>query len=385
MHFEFATATRILFGPGKIREVPSAAASWGRRALIVHSSRTPDRLDAFISELQTHNVECTRFSTMGEPTIPKILEGIGIAKSARCELVIGYGGGSALDGAKAISALMMNPGNPLDYLEVVGAGKPLVNPCAPCICIPTTAGAGSEVTRNAVLTSPEHRVKVSLRSPRMFPILSVIDPELTYSLPASVTASTGMDALTQLIEPFVCKNANPLVDALCREGIHLAAHSLRTAFHDGGDAKARENMSLAALLGGLALTNAGLGAVHGIAAPLGGMFPVPHGTACARLLPFLMETNIRALNARAKDSQTLDRYQEIARLLTGKPDAKKEEGFEWVQAMCSELKIPSLSELGISDKDLPEIAAKALQSSSMRGNPVAITADELIHALRRAL
>jgi alcohol dehydrogenase class IV len=384
MHFGFATTTRIVFGTGKIHEAISAAASLGSRALIVYG-RKPDRLDSFTAELQARGVECTLFSTMGEPTIPKILEGIGIAKKAQCEIVIGYGGGSALDGAKAIAALMTNPGDPLDYLEVVGSGKPLINPCAPCICIPTTAGAGSEATRNAVLSSPQHRVKVSLRSPRMFPLLSVVDPELTYSLPASITASTGMDALTQLIEPFVCKNANPLTDALCREGISRVALSLRAAFHDGRNAEARENMSLAALLGGIALTNAGLGAVHGIAAPLGGIFPVPHGTACARLLPFIMKVNLHALADRAKDSQALDRYREIARLLTGKSDARAEEGTEWIQAICSEFAIPSLSEFGLSEKDLPDIASKALQSSSMRGNPVLLTIDELIDALRKAL
>ncbi len=384
MHFEFATATRIIFGPGKIHEAISAAASWGRRALIVYGCK-PDRLDSFILELQARDMECTLFSTMGEPTIPRILEGVRTAKSVQCEVVIGYGGGSALDGAKAIAALMMNPGDPLDYLEIVGAGKPLTKPSAPCICIPTTAGAGSEVTRNAVLSSPERRVKVSLRSPRMFPLLSVIDPVLTHSLPASITASTGMDALTQLIEPFVCNNTNPLIDSICRDGVRLVALWLRAAFHDGGHSQARENMSLAGLLGGIALTNAGLGAVHGLAAPLGGMFPVPHGTACARLLPFIMEANIKALKARSKDSPAIIRYREIAQLLTGKSAAQAEEGSGWVHTLCSELAIPSLSGFGLTEKDLQPIAAKALSSSSMRGNPIQLTADELIEALRQAL
>jgi alcohol dehydrogenase class IV len=383
MHFEFATATKIIFGPGKIHEAISAAAQWGRRALIVYSGK-PERLDSLIRELQARDIECTLFSTLGEPTIPRILEGVRIAKDERCEVTIGCGGGSALDGAKAIAALMTNPGDPLDYLEVVGAGKPLVQPCAPCICIPTTAGAGSEVTRNAVLASPEHRVKVSLRSPRMFPSLAVIDPNLTLSLPASITASTGMDALTQLIEPFVCNNANPFIDAICSDGIRLVGLWLRAAYHDGGNAQARENMALASLFGGLALTNAGLGAVHGLAAPLGGMFPIPHGTACARLLPFIMETNIRALKA-AKNSPAIVRYQEIARLLTGQSSAQADEGSAWVHSICSELAIPSLSGFGITEKDLPGIAATALKSSSMRGNPIQLTADELTEALSRAL
>jgi alcohol dehydrogenase class IV len=201
MLFEFATATRIIFGSGRVREAVPAAASFGCRALMVTGSN-PGRVDSFIGDLHRQNVESVLFSMKSEPSIPEILKGVVIARNSGCDTVIGFGGGSALDGAKAIAALMTNPGDPLDYLEVVGKGNPLTQPCAPCICIPTTAGAGCEVTRNAVLISPEHRVKVSLRSPKMFPLLAVVDPELTHSLPRSVTASTGMDALTQLIEPF---------------------------------------------------------------------------------------------------------------------------------------------------------------------------------------
>ncbi len=384
MNFEFATATRIVFGPGKVHEAASAAAGLGRRALIV-SSDPLGSLDFLIRDLRAQDIECTQFFTLGEPTIPGVLDGIRVAKRAGCEVVIGYGGGSALDGAKAIAALMTNPGDPLDYLEVVGGGNPLAQACAPCICIPTTAGTGSEVTRNAVLSSPEHRVKVSLRSPRMFPLLAVVDPVLTYSLPAPVTASTGMDALTQLIEPFVSKAANPLTDAICREGIRRVALWLRPAYYDGGNAEARENMALASLFGGLALANAGLGAVHGFAAPLGGMFPIPHGIACARLLPFVVEANLRALNARSENSPALPRYDEIARLLTGRSSAQAKEGAEWIYATCAELSIPPLSGFELTENELPEIAAKAQKSSSMKGNPIQLTAEELIHILKQAL
>jgi alcohol dehydrogenase class IV len=384
MRFEFATATRIVFGPGKVHDAVSAAAALGRRALIV-SSNALSNLEFLTRGLRTQNMECTPFFALGEPTIASVLDGVRIAKSAGCEIVIGYGGGSALDGAKAIAALMTNPGDPLGYLEVVGGGNPLTQPCAPCICIPTTAGTGSEVTRNAVLSSPEHRIKVSLRSPHMFPILAVVDPELTHSLPAPITASTGMDALTQLIEPFVANGANPLTDAICREGIRRAALWLRTAYYDGGNAEARENMALASLFGGLALANAGLGAVHGFAAPLGGMFPIPHGTACARLLPFVVEANLRALNARSKNSPTLSRYDEIARLLTGKSSARAKEGADWIHAICAELSIPPLSGFGLTQNDLPEIAAKAQKASSMKGNPIELTAEELTAILKQAL
>jgi alcohol dehydrogenase class IV len=384
MRFEFATATRIVFGSGRVHEAISAAVSFGRRVLVVGGS-TPERLDSFIRELRAQNVECELFSILGEPTIRRISEGVRFAKNAGCELVIGCGGGSALDGAKAIAALMANPGSPLDYLEVVGSGNPLTQPCAPCICIPTTAGTGCEVTRNAVLASPEHRVKVSLRSPWMLPLLAVVDPDLAQSLPPSITASTGMDALTQLIEPFVCIFSNPLTDSICRDGIPRVAISLRPACDDGNNTEARENMALASLFGGLALTNAGLGAVHGLAAVLGGMFPIPHGMVCARLLPIVMDANLRALNIRFKDSPALRRYDEIGHLLTGKSSARAEEGIEWVRSMCSGLSVPQLSDYGMTAEDLPAIAAQAQKASSMKGNPIALTAEEITNIVREAL
>jgi alcohol dehydrogenase class IV len=280
---------------------------------------------------------------------------------------------------------MANPGSPLDYLEVVGSGKPLTRPCAPCICIPTTAGTGCEVTRNSVLSSPEHRVKVSLRSPRMLPLLAVVDPELTYSLPPAITASTGMDALTQLIEPFVCNKASPLTDAVCRDGIRRVALSLRTAYTNGNNADARKNMALASLFGGLALANAGLGAVHGLAAPLGGMFPVPHGIVSACLLPSVMDANLKALSARSKNSPALSRYDEIAFLLTGKSSARAKEGVEWARSLSADLSVPRLSSFGIMEQDLPAIAIQAKKSSSMKGNPVELSLDELTDILKEAL
>jgi alcohol dehydrogenase class IV len=384
LRFDFATATRIVFGTGRVREALPAAASLGRRALIV-TGGNPDRADSFVRELPGVRVEAIPFSIQGEPAIPRILEGVEAAKRSECDLVIGFGGGSALDGAKAIAALMTNPGDPLDYLEVVGAGKPLTQPCAPCLCIPTTAGTGCEVTRNAVLISPGHRVKVSLRSPKMLPVLAIVDPELTFSLPRFVTASTGMDALTQLIEPYVSNAANPMTDAICRDGIRRAALWLRTACIDGRNAQARENMSLASLFGGLALANAGLGAVHGLAAPLGGAFPIPHGVICARLLPNVMRANLKALTARAEESHSLPRFREISRLLTGNSSARPDDGVAWIQSMLEELTVPRLSDFGIAAKDLPPIAAKAKRSSSMKGNPADLAVEDLIAVLEDSL
>ena len=214
-------------------------------------------------------------------------------------------------------------GELLDYVEIIGRGQALTKPSAPFIAIPTTAGTGSEVTRNAVLASPEHRVKVSLRSPLMLARVALVDPELTYDLPPALTASTGLDALTQLIEPFVCLRANPMTDGLCVEGMRRAARSLRVAFTDGQNKSAREDMAVASLFGGLALANAGLGAVHGFAGPIGGMFPAPHGAVCAALLPHVMTANIRALRQRAPGSEALRRYDKVARLLTGSTQQRR--------------------------------------------------------------
>ena len=384
MNFEFATATQIIFGSKKIHEAISAAAGLGSRLLVVTGSH-PARIHPLLEEMRKRNLEITMFPIQGEPTIPRILDGVQTARNAGCELVIGCGGGSALDAAKAIAALLTNPGDPLDYLEVVGKGNPLSRPCAPCICIPTTAGTGCEVTRNSVLISPEHKVKVSLRSPRMLPLLAVVDPDLTHSLPPAITASTGMDALTQLIEPLVSIHANPITDALCREGIRRAALWLQQAYEDGSNAEARENMALAGLFGGLALANAGLGAVHGLAAPLGGFLPIPHGVVCARLLPHVAAVNLKALRLRSPNSPALSRYEEVSRLLTGKSSACAEEGIDWLFQICSDLLIPNLSGFGLTDKDLPTIAEKALKSSSMRGNPIQLEIGELLEILHAAL
>jgi alcohol dehydrogenase class IV len=300
-------------------------------------------------------------------------------------MVIGIGGGSVLDAAKAISALLTNGGEPLEYLEVIGRGRPISRPAAPFVAIPTTAGPGAEVTRNAVLASPEHRVKVSLRSPHMLPSLALVDPELTYSLPPAVTASTGLDALSQLMEPFVSIHANPLTDALCRAGMARVARSLRRAYETPGDAAAREDMALASLFGGLALANAKLGAVHGFAGPLGGMFPIPHGVICARLLSHVMEANLQALQSRLPDAPALARYDEVGRILTGQESASAADGVAWVQALCSDLEVPPLAQFGLAEADFATIVEKSRDASSMKGNPIPLTEVELTRILRAAV
>lgn len=384
MRFEFATAGRILFGPGTLKEVGSAAAGLGRRALVV-TGRSPDRAAALLAALRGAGVEHVSFAIAGEPTVAMIRDGQRLAQEAACDLVIGFGGGSAMDAAKAIAALVANGGDPLDYMEVIGAGKPLTRPALPVIAIPTTAGTGAEVTRNAVIASPEHRVKASLRSPHMLPRLALVDPELTYSLPPEVTAGTGLDALTQLIEPFVSHRANPMTDAFCREGLVRAARSLRRAYAHGDDAAAREDMALASLFGGLALANAGLGAVHGFAAPLCGMFPAPHGATCAALLPHVMAANIAALRSRQPDNPASSRYVELAHLLTGRGDATAEDGIAWVRDLCRDLGVRGLAAYGVTRADFPVLIEQAEKASSMKANPIALTREELRGVLEAAL
>ncbi len=380
--FEFATANRIIFGTGKLNELGKHIEGNTKHLLLVcgHSSDAIPRLREILSVL---GISFTEFQVHGEPTIEVVRAGVKAAQN--CNMIIGLGGGSVLDTGKATAALVTNPGDVFDYLEVIGKGQPLVNTPLPYIAIPTTAGTGSEVTRNAVIESPEQNVKVSLRSPLMLPYIALVDPELTYHLPPVITASAGLDALTQLIEPFVSVKASPMTDAICREGIYYAARSLRRAFENGTDKEAREGMSLASLFGGLTLANAALGAVHGFAGSLGGMLHAPHGALCARLLPLVMETNIRALETRQPEHSALGRYSEIARILTGNKEATAQEGVKWTSELVNTLKIPGLSAYGMSEKDFPEAVEKTMKANSFKGNPIALNEKELRGILEKAL
>lgn len=384
MRFEFATTGRIVFGAGTISQAPALTGELGRRPLVV-TGRGAARAERLVRLLSDAGQAPATFSIVTEPTTRAVIEGVATGRESMCDYVIGFGGGSAIDAAKAIAALLTNRGDLLEYLEVVGRGQPLTQPSAPCVAIPTTAGTGSEVTRNAVLTSTEHRLKVSLRSPHMLPRLALVDAELTYDLPPAITASTGLDALTQLIEPYVSARANPLTDALCVEGIRRAARALRRAVEVPRDVTAREDMALASLFGGLALANAGLGAVHGFASPIGGAFPAPHGAVCAALLPGVIEANIRALRARSPDGETLRRYDEVARLLTGRPQAGADDAVQWTRDLVTALGIAPLSHYGIKAADAPKLVAAAANASSMKTNPVLLTATELTGILLAAI
>lgn len=382
MRYEFATAGRIVFGGGAVRDLPLLVGEFGQRALLV-TGKSPVRHQTLFESLTAAGIDYTKFLIDGEPTIDKALAGVTLAKDFDAQMVISIGGGSVLDSGKAIAALATNPGDPLDYLEVIGKNQPLTQPSLPFIALPTTAGTGSEVTRNAVLSSPEQRVKVSLRSPMMLARLAIVDPELTYDLPPALTASTGMDALTQVIEPYVSNAANPLTDTLCRQAIPLGAQAIRAAY--AGDHGGRNAMAQVSLFGGLALANAKLGAVHGFAGALGGMYDAPHGAICAALLPHVMALNIRALRERSADNPALARYDEIARWLTGDAQAQAEDGAEWVAVLCQDLAIPPLSAYGVRREDFVEIIEKSAKSGSMKGNPLALTPDEMDEILARAL
>lgn len=384
MRFEFATATRIIFGSGSLADIGPIARSMGTHALLVTGSK-PERAERLSKLLEQAGVPSTAFSIAGEPEISTVQRGVALAKQRACDQVISLGGGSAIDGGKAIAALLTNPGAVLDYLEVIGDGKPLPQSPAPFTAIPTTSGTGAEVTRNAVLASPGHRVKVSLRSQLMLPKVALVDPQLTLKLPREISAASGLDALTQLIEPYVSCRANPMTDALCVEGIRRAAQSLRRVCDDGSHLAARENMALASLFSGMALANAGLGAAHGFAGPIGGMFPAPHGAVCAALLPHVMGANLRALQSRSPENPALARFDEVARLLTGSPTATAEAGIQWVQALVRDLAIPPLRRYGVTQDQLADVVAKAQNASSMRGNPLQLTPDELTDVLQASL
>jgi alcohol dehydrogenase class IV len=375
--FDFTTVPQIVFGAGTLAEAGKLVRPWGRRALVV-TGRNPSRADYLVKVLVSVGIDVTFFTVAHEPSIETVGQGLAAARAAKAELVIGFGGGSVIDTAKAIAGLAANPGKVLDYLEVVGAGKPLKQQALPWMAIPTTAGTGAEVTRNAVLAVPERRVKVSLRSPSLF---ALVDPELTLDLPPAITAATGMDALTQLIEAYVCNRPHPMVDALCASGIPLAVRALHLVWANPHDMAARTDLSQAALWSGMALANAGLGAVHGFAGPIGGMFPAPHGAVCAALLAPVMAANIAALRARASDSQALRRYGEIAGWLTGRVKVKPEAGVRHIEALVAKLQIPKLSAYGVTEEKFHEIVAQAQQASSMKANPLVLTAEELLGVL----
>jgi alcohol dehydrogenase class IV len=382
--FEFLSAGRIVFGSGRAKGIGEKARALGSRALLV-TGKNRERAAPLEALLRHAGLELAWVGTEGEPRVEDALGAVELGRQLGAELVVACGGGSAIDLGKAAAALLANPQDPFEFLEVVGRGKPLGKPALPVLAVPTTSGTGAEVTKNAVLTASEARVKVSLRHDSMLPALALVDPELTLSLPPDVTAATGLDALTQCLEPFVSCLSNPLTDALALEGMKRGARALRRAFHDGSDLAAREDMALCSLFGGLSLANAKLGAVHGFAAPIGGQFPSPHGAVCARLLPLVMAANVRALQSRDPGSAILPRFDTVAQVLTGSSSATSADGVAFVEELGRELAVPGLSSYGVTSAHIPDLVTKASAASSMKGNPLVLTPAELGGILEQAL
>jgi len=379
--FDFATASRIMVGAGRVAELPGVLSGLGSRVLVC-AGANPGRHAGLLAGL---GMPTETFRVAGEPTIEVARAAAAVAGGHGADVVMAIGGGSVIDVGKAVAILLANGGDPLDYLEVVGTGRKITQPAVPCVAVPTTAGTGAEVTANAVLASPADRVKASLRSPLMIPRVALVDPELTLSCPPPVTAASGLDALTQCLEPLVSVQANPLTDGLSAAGLRHAAAGLRAAYADGGDIDARTSMAICSLLGGMALANAKLGAVHGLAGVIGGTADVPHGIACAALLVPVIEANVRALQAQQPGHPALDRYALAAQLLTGRASASIEDGVSWIRETLNLLEIPGLAAFGVTPEQADEVVAQALTSSSMKGNPVALSTSNLRDVLLAAL
>lgn len=390
--FEFATTPRVWFGPGALERLGEHAARHGRRALLVTGAGALERAGVVaraVASLAAAGVGAERLAFAGEPDTLVVDRGARAARAAGCDLVVGLGGGSALDAGKAIACLLGNGGEALDYLEVVGRGRPVARPPAPFIAVPTTAGTGAEATRNAVVADAASGVKASIRHESLLPRVALLDPALTHSLPPDVTARTGLDAIVQLIEPYVSSRDHPMVDALALEGLRRAAPALPRAYADGGDAAAREDLMLAALWSGIALSHCGLGAAHALAGPLGGAFPVPHGVACAATMPFAMAANLRAAGRAPGGEATVRRYADVARALgaaggEGDPEAAAA-GAERMRELCELLNVPKLAAYGVTRDAIPALVERAQRTSSMKANPVALTAADLAGVLERAI
>ncbi|MFP4643928.1 MAG: iron-containing alcohol dehydrogenase [Spirochaetales bacterium] len=384
MLFEFATSGRVVFGAGTSDQLTERVRSYGRRPFLV-SGASAERYRYWVDECKRCDLETAWFRVSGEPDTATVASALEQAREHNADVVIAIGGGSVIDTGKVVSALLTNPGDLSRYLEVVGEGKPITEQPVPYIAVPTTAGTGSEATKNAVISVPEERVKVSVRSPLMLPNCAIVDPSLTLTSPARVTATSGLDALTQLIEAFTSRKATPMTDGFCREGLSRAGRSLRQVWQNPGNERAREDMALASLFSGIALGNAGLGAVHGFAGPLGGLTGAPHGAICAALLGPVTRANLRALESHGNGDLTVDRYREAAALVTGNDRAATGDLLEWILETVSMLEVQSLSYLGLDEATIPEAVAKARKSSSMKGNPVTLDEDELAHILKVAL
>lgn len=367
--FAFATATEILFGRGQAVQAAARIAGLGNRVLLVQGGN-PARSDWLAAALS--GCEVTRFSVPREPDVALVQAGVDLARKAEVQVVVALGGGAVIDAGKAIAALVPAPRPMMDHLEVVGLGLPLDLTPLPFVALPTTAGTGAEVTRNAVIGVPDHDRKVSLRDLRMLPRLAVVDPALTDDCPRGVTLASGLDAITQVIEPYVSTRANPMTDVLCRDAIPRGLLAL-TRLMAGEDAAARDEMAWVSLCGGIALANAGLGAVHGLAGPLGGLTGAAHGAICGALLPHVLMAN----RAAVADPARLDQVGRWIGQTFGLADISLQNAAQHLAAWARQNGLPTLTEMGIGGVAQSAAAEAASASSSMKANPAPLSAHTL--------
>ncbi len=379
MGFSIQTPTQILFGRGEAGKAPDMIRAFGYRVLVI-CGRDMRRADWLVTALAVTGAEVQTLPCPDEPTLTMLTEALHYTRGFEPQVVVGIGGGAVLDMSKALAAMIPSPTPLMDHLEVVGRGLPLSAPPLPFIALPTTAGTGAEVTKNAVIGLPDHRRKVSLRDDRMLARLAIVDPALTDHCPWHVTLASGLDAVVQVIEPYLSTRANDFTDALARPAI---ARGL-TALHrlsQGEDAVARDDLAWVSLCGGLALANAGLGAVHGLAGPICGMCPAPHGAVCAILLGPVLEMNRRRLD---ESSQAAKRLAEvctlIAEALGGSADTAPQTIADWVRRAG----LDGLTAQGLALGDHADVAEAALQASSMKSNPVPLTHTDLMWILSQA-
>lgn len=388
--FAIARLPRIELGAGRIARLPAIAAGYGRRLLMVtggRSLRATPQWEALLAALGEAGLEHEIIQIAGEPS-PDEVDAI-VRAQADCgfDLVVGIGGGSVLDAAKAIAGLL-RPGNSvMDHLEGVGPELPYRGPATPFIAVPTTAGTGSEATKNAVLTrqGPDG-FKKSFRDEALVAEYAIVDPDLLATCPPPLIAANGMDALTQLLESYVSARANPITDALAWQGLEAVRDGL-LAWYEGGEGAAagREQMALAALLSGVCLAQAGLGSVHGLAQPLGSLFPIPHGVVCGTLVGAATRVNLEALRARAPEHPALAKYARVGRLFGGVRDADEASAqdllLDTLDDWTRRLALPPLAELGVAEADYPRIVANA-RGSSMKTNPIELSDGEIERILR---
>jgi len=376
---ELLVPPRILFGPGVLKALGEVAGDLGRRALLVTGSASVQRggtLGKIEAVLRAHGVAAVHVIVRKEPDVEAVDAAAQAGRMGNCDVVIAVGGGSAIDLAKSAAGMIPNDGSLLDYLEGVGTGKVMARAPVPLVAVPTTAGTGSEATKNAVINGfslTKGPFKKSFRDPRLVPAAAIVDPELSIGASPGITAACGMDALTQLVEPLTSLNATAVTDALAVTGIEAVGRSLQRAVENGYGLDARADMSYAALLSGVCLSNAGLGAVHGLASPVSAHAPIPHGHICAVLLPLVTEANLKALRAGRGRQEALHGYERAEGAL-GAP----------IPDFCGRFSIRGFGSFGLKAEDLPRVAAGAT-SGSMKTNPVVLSPAELEDILRRAL